>query len=172
MEVAIQRAQVKAAAAHRKEKQKAKGKEGASSSAPKAVKKGMPKRKADEKDNRPSKKVTVTPRDKLPKKPSPLKLSHDIGKGLMTMSGPISQGLDRRLLTHKDYAIEMVESIIKEKDVDPCAKEMTKELGASGLFDLARVRFFLSLFLYFFIFSVIYYSIWLTVVLLCRGWSV
>ena len=147
----MQKAQVKASTAHRKEKQKAKGKEGVSSSAPKAVEKGVPKRKADEKDNPPSKKVTVTPRDKLPKKSSPLKLSHDTGKGLMTMSSPISQGLNHRLLTHKDYAVEMVESIIKKKDVDLCTEEMTKELGASGLFDLAWVRFFLSLFLQLFI---------------------
>ena len=68
----------------------------------------------------------------------------------MKMSGLITQELDRRLLTHKDYAVEMVESIIKDKDVDPCVEEMTEELGASGLFDLARVRFFLSFFPSFF----------------------
>ena len=43
----------------------------------------------------------------------------------------------------------MVESIIKDKDVDPCAKEMTKELGASGLFDgCSFLSFFLSFFSY------------------------
>ena len=146
----MQRTQVRAAVARRKEEQKAKGKEGASSSAPKAVGNGVPKRKANGKDNRPSKKVTVTPGDKLLKKPLPPKLSLGAGKGLMKMSGLITQELDRRLLTHKDYAVEMVESIIKDKDVDPCAEEMTEELGASSFFDLARVRFFLSFFPSFF----------------------
>jgi len=60
MEVARQRVQVRTAAAQKKE-EKAKGKEGASSSAPKAVDKGVPKRKANGKDNRPSKKVPTTP---------------------------------------------------------------------------------------------------------------
>ena len=48
MEVARQRAQVRVVATRRKEEEKkAKGKEGASSSAPKAVRKGAPKGKAD-----------------------------------------------------------------------------------------------------------------------------
>ena len=38
----------------------------------------------------------------------------------MTESGPVTQRT-RRLLMHKGYA-EMVESIIKEIEVDPCAK--------------------------------------------------
>ena len=63
----------------------------------------------------------------------------------MTSSGPVAQGPDRHLLMHKDYAIEMVGSIIKDKDVDPCAEEGTDELGALSLFDLTRVRFPLSL---------------------------
>ena len=93
-----------------------------------------PKRKADGKDSRPSKKVTITPGDKLPKKPSPPKLSHGAGKRLMTTSSPISQGPDHHLLTQKDYGVEMIESIIKDKDVDPCAEQMMEELGVSGLF--------------------------------------
>ena len=36
------------------------------------------------------KKVSVTPRDKLPKKSSPPMPSHEAGKGLMTMSGPVT----------------------------------------------------------------------------------
>ncbi|KAK9994149.1 hypothetical protein SO802_023852 [Lithocarpus litseifolius] len=32
----------------------------------------------------------------------------------------------------------MVESIIKEMDVDPCAEQETEDLGAPGLFDLSR----------------------------------
>ena len=36
----------------------------------------------------------------------------------------------------------MIESIIKEKDVDPCAKQATEDLGVSGFFDLSKVSFF------------------------------
>ena len=35
----------------------------------------------------------------------------------------------------------MVESIIKETDVDPCAEQEMEDLGASGLFYLFRVSF-------------------------------
>ena len=66
----------------------------------------------------------------------------------MTTSGLITQELDRRLLTHKDYAVEMMESIINDKDVDPCVEEATEELGALGLFDIGRVRFFLYLLIF------------------------
>ena len=52
---------------------------------------------------------------------------------------------------HKGYAVEMVESIIKEMDLDPCAKQETKDLGLSGLFDLSRVCSFTRLF-----YSVVY----------------
>ena len=69
----------------------------------------------------------------------------------MTTSGPVGQGLDYRFLTHKDYAVEVMESIIKDKDVDPCAEQASEELGALGLFDLARVRFFLPFSLYSFL---------------------
>ena len=96
--------------------------------APKVVKKGAPKRKADGKDNRPPKKVSVAPRDKLPKKPSPSKPSHRVGEGLMTTSGPITQGSIHHLLTHTKHAVKMIESIIKDTDVDPCAKQITEEL--------------------------------------------
>ena len=57
----------------------------------------------------------------------------------MTISGPVTQRPDHRLLTHKDYAIEMMGSIIRDKDVDPCVELGTDELGASGLFDLSLV---------------------------------
>ena len=43
---------------------------------------------------------------------------------------------------HKEHAIEMVESIIKETDLDPCTEQTIKDLNASGLFDLSRVFFF------------------------------
>ena len=106
-------------------------------------------RKGDRKDDCLSKKVSVTSGEKPPKKPSPPKPKHGAGKGLMTMSSLVTQDPKRHLLTHKDYALEMMESIIKDKDVDPCAEQGTDDLGASGLFDLARVCFFLCFFIYF-----------------------
>lgn len=144
---------MKAAATRRKEEEnKAKG-DGASSSAPMATENRAPKRKADGKDNCPTKKPSVTPEDKLPKKPLLPKPSHGAGKRLMTISGPVTQGPDRHLLTHNDYTEEVIESIIKDKDVNPCAEQATEELGASGLFDLARVCFLLSLFLSLFFYA-------------------
>ena len=134
----------------KEDENKTKG-EGASLSAPKATRKGAPKRKADRKDDHPPKKASITPGDKLPKNPSPPKPSHGAGKGLMTTSGPVTQGPDRHLLTHKDYVVEVIESIIKDKDVDPYAEQATEELGASGLFDLAWVRVFLPFSIYSFL---------------------
>ena len=58
--------------------------------------------------------------------------------------------------------MEVIESIIKDKDVDPCAKQATEELGASGLSDPARACVFLSFFLYSFMLNK------LMVVLSCR----
>ena len=66
----------------------------------------------------------------------------------MTMSNPITQDPKQRLLTHKDHALEMMESIIKDKDVDPCAEQATIDLGALGLFYLTRVRSIVSLFIH------------------------
>ena len=57
----------------------------------------------------------------------------------MTWKGPVALGAIRKILTHKDYAVEMVNSIIKETDLDPCADQTTEDLGASGLYDLSRV---------------------------------
>ena len=65
----------------------------------------------------------------------------------MTTTGPVTQGTVRHLLTNKEHTFEMVESIIKDVDLDPCAEQTTKELGVSGLFDLSRVRPFFFLFL-------------------------
>jgi len=53
----------------------------------------------------------------------------------------------------------MVESIIKETDLDPYVEQMTKDLEASGLFDLSRVRPFLKL-----SFTLLFIH-WLTIVL-------
>ena len=149
---------MQAAATKKKEENKMKG-EGASSLAPKAVGKDAPKKKVDEKDDCPPKKASVTARDKSLKKLTSPKLSHGAGKGLMTTSGPVAQGPNRRLLTHKDYAVEMMESIIRDKDVDPCAEQGTEELGASGFFDLARVHFCLHFFD-----SLIFIVQWLTAI--------
>ena len=118
---------MRATAARRKEEME-KGKEGASSSASKVVEKGAPKRKADGKDDCLPKKVSVALRDKLPKKSSPPKPSHRVGEGLMTTSGPVTQGSIHHFLTHKEHAVKMIESIIKDTDVDPYAKQMSEEL--------------------------------------------
>ena len=87
----------------------------------------------------------LTPGDKQSKKPSPPNPSHGADKGLMTAMSPITQGT-RHLLTHKGYAVEMVESINKEMDLDPCVEQETEDLGASGLFDISRVCSFTRLF--------------------------
>lgn len=39
----------------------------------------------------------------------------------MPVKGLVTQGAVRRLLTHNDHAVEMVKSITKETDLDPCA---------------------------------------------------
>ena len=144
MESARQR--IRAAAARQKEEQKKKGEVG-SSSAPKAVTKGVPKRKTDGKDDRPLKKAAVTPVKETPEKSTPAS-RHGAGKGLMTSSSPVLEG-PRCLLTHMDFAVEMIESLIKPTDIDPCDLLGTEELGASALFDLTRVSSLLvgSLFL-------------------------
>lgn len=126
MEATRQRALVRVVTANKKKKEK----DRASSSAFKDVTKGVPKRKSEGKDNRPLKKGTgISIGDVKQKKPSPPKLTHEVGKGLMTGTGPVDEGT-RRLLTHKGYAVEMVESIIKGTDVEPCADQETEELGA------------------------------------------
>ena len=135
MESAKQR--VRAAVARKKEEKKVKETEGGTSSAPKTVSK-VSKRKPDRKENRPSKKAIVTPGDVSPKRKSPLKPSHGAGKGVMTSSGPVIEG-PRCLLTHKDYAIGEVGSFIKLTDIGPCDLLGMEDLGASALFDLARV---------------------------------
>ena len=135
MEAAKQR--VRATTARKKEKErKAKETKGVSSSAPKTISKVL-KRKPDGRDNRPSKKVAVTPKDVPPKK-SPLKSSQGAGKGVMTSSSPVIEG-PHCLLTHKDYAVEEVESFIKLTNIGPYDQLGTEDLGTSTLFDLARV---------------------------------
>ena len=67
----------------------------------------------------------------------------------MTLIGPITQGTVRHLLTHKEYAVEVIKSIIKDTDLDPCAEQTIEELGVSGLFDLSRVCLFIFIFYFF-----------------------
>lgn len=55
--------------------------------------------------------------------------------------GDWSHHLGNRLpfLMHKEHVVEMVESIIKETDLDAYAEQRTEGLRASGFFDLSRV---------------------------------
>ena len=155
-EIDAAKQKVRAAAARKKEEErKAKEKEGTSSSVPKAISKGSTKRKADGEDDRLPKKVAVTLGDAHPKK-SPPKPGPGMGKGMMTSTSPVI----RRpccLLTHKDYVVEEVKTLIKPTDVDPCAKLGTKELGESALFDLTLVSLlpWLILSIFFFLLTTI-----------------
>ena len=128
---------MRAAAARQKEEKRAKEAGGEASLTPKAVIKAA-KRKPDESDGRPSKKATVTPGDGAIKEKSPLKPSHGAGKRVMTSSGPVNEG-PCCLLTHKDYVVGEIESLIKPTDIEPCDLLGTEDLGASALFDLTRV---------------------------------
>lgn len=42
--------------------------------------------------------------------------------------GPIVPGSVQRLVSHKEYAVKMVNSIIKETDLDKCGEYATKDL--------------------------------------------
>ena len=110
-------------------------------SAPKVGLKVAQKRKSNAKDGRLSKKVMgLSIRDQQQKSPSPLPPPHHgVGKGLMIGKGLFALDPVQRLVTHKDYAFEMVNSIIKETDLDPCGEHFSEDLGASGLYDLSRV---------------------------------
>ena len=55
------------------------------------------------------------------------------GKGLVDLD-PV-----QRLVTHKDYTVEMVTSIIKETDLDLCGGQTSEDFGAYSLYDLSRV---------------------------------
>ena len=70
---------------------------------------------------------------------------------MITLTGPVIEG-PRRLLTHKDYVVKEVQSLIKQTAVDSCAELGTEELGASALFDLTRVNLFSWLFFSIFFF--------------------
>lgn len=116
---------VRKAAAARKQQQKS----GFSASASAVVTKGTLKRKNNSKDDRPNKKgIGPSVGDKQLKHPSPPRPSHGVGEGLMTGKGPVIPSTIRRLLTHKDHVIEMIDSIIKETDLDSCADQTMKDL--------------------------------------------
>ena len=110
-------------------------------SAPKVGAKGTLKRKNDGKDDCPPKKgMSPSFGDKQQKSPSPPKLPrHELGKDLMTGKGLIALDLVHRLITHQDYIVEMVNSIMKKTDLDPCAEQSSEDLGAFSLFNLSRV---------------------------------
>ena len=105
MDTAKQRVGV-AVTRKKEEEKKTKGQEGTSLSVPMAISKGLAKRKADGEDDRPPKKVAITPEDAHPKK-SPPKPGRGAGKGMMTLMDPVIKG-PHCLLTHKDYAVEEV----------------------------------------------------------------
>lgn len=115
MEAGRQRALVRKATVAHKQQQG-----GSSTSAFKVVTKETLKRKNDGKDDRLNKKGTSSfVGDKQSKHPSPPKPSHGVRKSLMMGKGPVAPNAVCRMLTHKDYAVEMVDSIIKETDLDP-----------------------------------------------------
>ena len=116
MESAKQR--IRAVVARQKEERKAKEAGGEASSTPKAVAK-VTKRKPVGSDSHPSKKAAVSPGNEPLTEKSPPKPSHGAGKGVMTSTGPVNEG-PCRLLTHKEYVVGEVESLIKPTDVEPC----------------------------------------------------
>lgn len=106
--------------------------------APKVASKVAPKRKSNVNDDRLSRKVTGPfVGDQQQKSPSPPR--HRASKGLITRKGPITPGPVYRLVTHKDYAIEIVNLIIKEIDLDACGELTLEDLGASDLYDRLRI---------------------------------
>ena len=90
MDVAKQK--IRVAAARKKEERLAKGTKEGNSPAPKSVNKAT-KRISDGDNARPFKKTVATPDDAFPKGKSSLKPSHGAGKGVMTSSDPILEGL-------------------------------------------------------------------------------
>lgn len=106
----------------------------------KVVIKEMSKQKNEGKDDGPRKKGPGTPGSE--KQPSPSKSIYGVGKGLIMGKGLITEVVVCCLLTHKEHAIEMVELIINETNLDHYANQTIEDLGASGLFDLSRVHFF------------------------------
>ena len=136
MDAAKQR--IRAATTRKKEEAKlSKGTKEGTSSTPKIINK-VSKRKPDRNDDRPSKRTAVTPGDVSPKRKSPLKPSHGVGKRVMTSSSLVIEG-PYCLLTHKNYTVGEVGSFVKPMDIEPCDLVGMEDLGASALFDITRV---------------------------------
>jgi len=57
----------------------------------------------------------------------------------VTVQGPIASGPIQRLVSHKEYVVEMVNLIIKDMDMDECGEHATEDFGVFGFFDLVRV---------------------------------
>ena len=114
-----------------------KGAEVGDSSTPETVSKTS-KRKADGDGTRPSKKTITIPGDTSPKGKSALKPSHGAGKGAITSSSPVPEGLSC-LLTHKAYVVGEVGSSVKPTDLEPCDLVGMEDLGASAIFYITRV---------------------------------
>lgn len=127
----------------------------ASGSTPEGANKATLKRKSNSKngkDDRLLKKGTGPsvgiPQQKPPSPPPP---RHGAGKGLMMGNRLVVPDPIYGLITHKDYAVEMVTLIIKEMDLDPCGELSLEDLGTSGFFDLSRVCFCHSWYLVYFL---------------------
>lgn len=58
---------------------------------------------------------------------------------MMTGKGPVAPNPVHQLITHWDYVVKMVDLIIKETNLNPCAEQSSEDLGAFGLFDLSLV---------------------------------
>ncbi|KAK9986696.1 hypothetical protein SO802_031647 [Lithocarpus litseifolius] len=56
----------------------------------------------------------------------------------MTSQGLVAPPTITLLVRDKQHAVEMVQSIIKDKDLDKCSEYEIEFLGESGLFDLMR----------------------------------
>nr|POE53187.1 hypothetical protein CFP56_13596 [Quercus suber] len=95
------------------------------------------------------KRLQVHPLELIEGTSSPPPTHHGVSKGLMTAKGPIILGSVQRLVTHKDYVIEMVSSIIKETNMDMCmdmcGEHTIEDLGAFDLFDLLRLAMKLAM---------------------------
>nr|POE91337.1 hypothetical protein CFP56_44506 [Quercus suber] len=66
---------------------------------------------------------------------------HGTGKGLMIVQGPVASGPIQRLVSHKEYVVEMVNLIIKDMDMDECGKHAIEDLGVFGFFDLVAALY-------------------------------
>ena len=132
MDIGKQRALVRKPAAARKQQEQASG------SASNVGLKAILKRKPNTKDDRLSRKrMGPLIGEQQQKASSPPPARHGVGKGLMTGKGPVGPNPIPRLVTHKDYAVEMVTSIIKETNLDSCGGHTSEE---TNLYDLSRVR--------------------------------